>query len=216
MSDQWEFQGSLFVNCSCAFGCPCQFNAPTTHGYCEGVSCAHISTGHFNDTPLDGLGFLILIQWPGEIAEGNGRQQVLIDERANAAQREALKKIAHGEAAAPGSNIFYVYNSTMSEVLETLYLPLEISIDVEGRKAQASCPGLVTSSGSPLINPFTGAESRAGIHLPQGLEYSYAEMGTGSSTSTGDITLELSDSYGQFCYLHWNQDGVIHKNVLAS
>ena len=182
----------------------------------NGSSSIVIDSGHFNGTSLDGLGFLLLVQWPGEIAEGNGRQQVIIDERANPAQREALKKIAHGEAAAPGSNIFYVFNSTMSKVLETLYLPLEISIDVEARKARAQCPGLVTSSGSPLINPFTGAESRAGIHLPQGLEYSYAEMGRGSSSSTGDIALELSDSYGQFCYLHWNQDGVIHKNVLFS
>ncbi len=213
MSDKWEIRVSQFGNCNCAFGCPCQFNAATTYGYCEAVTSHIIREGHFNGTTLDGLGFILLLQWPGEIAEGNGRQQVIIDERADTAQREAIKKIAHGEATQPGANVFYVYNSTMSEVLDTLYAPLDISIDVAARTAQVTCPGIVNSSGAPLINPFSGEASRAGIHLPNGIEYTYAEMGLGNSSSKGDIALELSESYGQFANLHWNQDGVIHHDI---
>tara|TARA_R110000787_G_scaffold65861_3_gene148083 strand:+ start:1154 stop:1531 length:378 start_codon:yes stop_codon:yes gene_type:complete len=92
MTDQWEIQATQFGNCNCAFGCPCQFNAPTSHGFCQAVVSNLIRKGHFNGTPLDGLGFLILLHWPGEIAEGNGRQQVIIDERANTEQRNAKKK----------------------------------------------------------------------------------------------------------------------------
>ena len=33
MNDQWTFQGVEFSICD--YGCPCQFNAPTTHGFCE-------------------------------------------------------------------------------------------------------------------------------------------------------------------------------------
>ena len=216
MSDQWEIQGTQFANCNCAFGCPCQFNAPTTHGFCQAVVSNIIEKGHFNDTSLDGLSFLLVVQWPGEVAEGNGRQQVIIDERADDQQREAIRKIALGEAAQPGSNIFYVYNSTMSEVLDTLYAPLDISIDVTARKAQVKCLDIIDSSGSPIISPFSGEESRAGIHLPGGLEYTYAEMGVGNSSSTGKIAFELTESYGQFSNLHWNQDGVIHQDVVIS
>ncbi len=216
MTDQWEIHATQFANCNCAFGCPCQFNAPSSHGFCQAVVSNFIQKGHFNGTPLAGLGFLILLHWPGEIAEGNGRQQVIIDERANTEQRNAIKKIAHGEATQPGANIFYVYNSTMSDVLDTLYAPLEIDIDVDARKAQITCSGLVKSVGTPLVNPFNGEESRAGIHLPGGLEYTYAEMGVGNSSVTGKIALELSESYGQFSHIHWNQDGVIHKTLAMS
>jgi hypothetical protein len=72
-----------------------------------------------------------------------------------------------------------------------------------------SVPGVVESTGSPIIDPFSGEPSRARINLPNGFEYTVAEMGSGSSKLTGAIELELTDSYGQFNILHMNQDGVI-------
>ena len=51
--------------------------------------------------------------------------------------------------------------------------------------------------------------SRARIHLPEGFEYTYAEVGNGSSKSTAGVKIELADTYAQFNVLHMNQDGVI-------
>ena len=70
MSDQWMIRGSEFTNCNCAIGCPCQFNAPSTSGTCEGIGNAKIEEGHFNDISLDGLSFVVaardaLVQRPG-------------------------------------------------------------------------------------------------------------------------------------------------------
>ena len=209
MAESWEIRGVEYGNCNCDYGCPCQFNSPSTHGSCEAVVSGYIEEGHFNDVRLDGLNWVLLVQWPGEIAEGNGRQQVIIDERANDAQREGLGKILLGEATAPGATHFFVYNSTMSEVLDTLYAPIELEIDVDGRKAQLKVPGMVESTGSPIISPITGDEHRARINLPNGFEYTIAEMGSGSSKTTAGIELNLSNSYGQFNVLHMNQDGVI-------
>lgn len=209
MADQWMLRGAEFSNCNCDFGCPCQFNAPSTNGFCEAIGSALIEEGNFNDISLDGLCFVMLLKWPGEIAAGNGRQQVIIDERANPDQREALRKIAHGESTKPGATHFFVFNSTMSEVLETLYAPIEMSIDVEARRGYAKIEGLVESVGTPIIDPHSGGEHRARIHLPNGFEYTYAEMGSGKSRVTAGIELELNDSYGQFNILHMNQDGVI-------
>jgi hypothetical protein len=209
MIDRWTICGKEFVNCNCAYGCPCQFNSPSTHGFCEAISSVLIEEGHYNDTSLDGLNFCLLLKWPGEIADGNGRSQVIIDERANEKQREAINKIAHGESTAPGATHFYVFNSTMSEVLETLYASIEMSIDIEARKAHTKIEGLVESSGAPLISPFNGEEIRKGIHLSDGFEYTYAEMGNGNSRITAGIQLGLTNTYGQFNILHMNQDGVI-------
>lgn len=209
MADQWMIRGVEYGNCNCAYGCPCQFSAPTTNGNCEAVLTGHIEEGHFGDTKLDGIDWALLLWWPGEIAAGNGRQQAIIDERANDDQREALRKILHGEATAPGATHFFVYNSTMSEVLDTIYAPIELEIDVPARSARVNVPGLVESRGSPIINPNTGNEHRARINLPNGFEYTVAEMGSGTSKVTAGIELDLSNSYGQFNILHMNQDGVI-------
>ena len=209
MTDQWMLRGVEYGNCNCAWGCPCQFNAPSTYGKCEAFVAGHIEEGHFNDTSLDGLNWAMILQWPGEIADGNGKQQIVIDERADEAQRAALVKILHGESTAPGSTHFFVYNSTMSKVLETLYAPIDLSIDVDARRSTVSIAGIAQSEGKPIVDPNTGAESRARIHLPDGFEYTYAEMATATSSISGGIQLELSDSYGQFSILHMNQDGVI-------
>ena len=209
MTDQWMVRGVEYGNCNCAYGCPCQFNSPTTNGNCEAIVTGHIEEGHFGDTKLDGLNWAMLVWWPGEIAEGNGRQQAIIDERADDDQREALRKILHGEATTPGATHFFVYNSTMSEVLDPIYAPIELEIDVAARSASVNVPGLVESRGSPIINANTGDEHRARINLPNGFEYTVAEMGSGTSKVTAGIKLDLSNSYGQFNVLHMNQDGVI-------
>ena len=209
MADQWAIHGREYGNCNCAYGCPCQFNAPSTHGHCEGLVGGIVDDGHYNEVSLNGLTFVTYFQWPGEIAEGNGRQQVVITESASDEQREVLEKILRGESTAPGATIFNVLASTMSEVLETLYRPIDISIDVEARKGSIAVQGLVQSTGIPMKNPFTGEDARARIHLPDGFEYTYAEVGNGTSTVTAEIALDLKDSYGQFAELHMNQDGVI-------
>jgi hypothetical protein len=209
MSDQWMIRGPEFANCNCAWGCPCQFNAPSTHGYCQAVASGHIAEGHFNEVRLDGLNWVMLMAWPGEIAHGNGRQQVIIDERADVQQREALRKILHGESTAPGATHFFVFNSTMSDVLDPLHAPVHLDIDVAGRKARLEVPGLVESHGSPITDPNSGQEFHAGIHLPNGFEYTHAWIGTGRSKANAGLRIELADSYGQFCQLHMNQNGVI-------
>lgn len=209
MEQQWMIRGSEYGNCNCDWGCPCQFGAPTTHGNCEAMVSGHIEEGYFGDVRLDGLNWVLVLWWPGEIAAGNGRQQVIIDERADDTQREALRKILHGEATAPGATHFFVYNSTMSEVLDTLYAPIDLEIDVDARRGRVAVPGLVESTGTPITDPISGAESHSRINLPNGFEYTVAEMGTGTSKTHGAIQLDLSGSYGQFNILHMNQDGVI-------
>lgn len=168
-----------------------------------------ITEGFFNDVRLDGLSFIVLLQWPGEIAQGNGRCQMIIDERATPAQREALGKILRGESTTPGATHFYVFASTMREVLDAIYAPIEFECDVEKRTARVHIPDLFDASGMPIVDPHSGQEFRAGISLPNGFEYTYAEMGSGTTSARAGLAFELKDSYGQFYELHMNQDGVI-------
>jgi hypothetical protein len=79
-----------------------------------------------------GLNWAALYKWPGEIKDGNGKRQIVIDERADEAQRIALETIISGEVGKPLSNVFSVFASTCSEFCETLFLAIDIHADLEG------------------------------------------------------------------------------------
>ncbi len=68
---------------------------------------------------------------------------------------------------------------------------------------------MIESEGSPIIDPHSGAEHRAQIRLPNGFEYTVAEVGTGRTRAQGGIALVLDGSHSHFNPLHMNQDGVI-------
>ena len=209
MKDKWMMRAKEFSNCNCAHGCPCQFNAPSTHGFCEAIGNFHITEGYFNDTKLDGVKFLGIFKWPGQIADGNGKAQMIIDEQTTKDQREAILKIASGQSTVPGTTIFSVFASTLSEVKETIYAPIAMEINVEKRSAHIHVENLVECQGEPLTNPFSGEKDRRGIYNPNGFEYTYAEVGSGKTRVTAGLQLGLTNTYGQFCYIHMNQDGVI-------
>jgi hypothetical protein len=66
---EWEVQAKEFVNCNCAYGCPCQFNALPTHGDCHAIAAYDINKGHHGDVKLDGLKVVGIFSWPGAIHE---------------------------------------------------------------------------------------------------------------------------------------------------
>lgn len=210
MSDTWELHGTEFSNCNCDWGCPCQFNSPSTHGNCKFTSGGQVERGFFNDISLDGLRWAVIADFPGEIAEGNGRQQIIIDEKGSPEQREALRKILFGESTEPGTTHFNIFASMCTEMLEPLFLSIDYSINVTERTAHIKVPGMMDVTGSPIIDEFSGKPFHAGIKRPKGsFEYSYAEIGMGSSKAHGELAMELNDSYGQFNELHFNQNGII-------
>ena len=212
MADQWILKSEAYDNCNCAINCGCQFNLPSTYGYCQSAYVATVVEGHFNDTPLAGLKWAALYRWPGEIAEGNGRRQIIIDEGADAAQRVALETIISGEACAPLSNAYAVFGSLCTEFCETLFLPIEIEAAFEGRTATVHIPGVMQSSAKPMINEFSGEPFHIALARPSGsFEFTYAELGLGTTTVTGEVEMAFEETYAQFLVHHFNQDGLIRE-----
>ena len=208
--DKWMIKSHTFANCNCDANCGCQFNLPSTHGFCQFVEGGHLVAGHYEDIPLAGLNWAFMIIWPGEIAEGNGRQLIVIDERANDDQRDALIKIVSGEVGAPGSNHFSVFASTCSEVLEPITASIELTVNIGARTANFRVPGLINSSGRPIINEFNGEPFHIALSRPTGsFEFTYAEIGAGTSTVSGDLSMKLDGSFAQFCVHHYDQDGLV-------
>lgn len=205
----WEINADSYTNCNCAYGCPCQFNALPTQGHCEAMQCMEIKSGHFGDVKLDGLRTMMVVSWPGPIHEGGGRVFAIVEERADEAQRSALLTIMTGQETDPGATLWNVFAATMDEILEPVFMPIEFAVDIPGRRSSVRVNGLVESTGTPILNPVTGEEHQAQIHLKHGFEYLVAEMGSGSTTTKGPIELALNESYGQFNEIHLNNHGVI-------
>lgn len=79
--------------CNFDWGCPYNFNARPTNGFCDGVYASKITTGSGGPVRLDGLKFIWAGLWPGAIHEGKGAAKILIEERATKEQRKALDDI---------------------------------------------------------------------------------------------------------------------------
>ena len=205
----WTLKGIDYGNCNCAYGCPCQFNALPTYGNCQYVIFSRIDEGHYGDTNLDRLRFVLVADFPGAIHQGNGTQQLIIDERADDAQREALRRIVYNEDTDERRTSFSIFNAMCSTVLDPIFAPIEFEVDMEARTARGRVPGLIVTDAGLIRNPVTGAEHRAQIVLPNGFGFTVAEMGSGSSKTTGEIPLEFADSYAQFSEMHVTESGIV-------
>jgi hypothetical protein len=205
----WTIKGREFVHCNCAYGCPCQFNALPTHGDCHAVAAIDIDEGHHGETRLDGLRIAVILAWPGPIHEGRGQAVPIVDERADARQREALLRIMSGEDTVPGATFFQVFATTYETVHEPVFAQIDFELDVDARTARLVVPGLIEARGEPIVNPVSGEPHRARINLPDGFEYDTAEIGRGWTETQGALRLSIADSHAQFAPLHITESGVV-------
>ena len=206
----WYVEGIEFGSCNCIYACPCQFEALPTYGNCRGFEVLRIDRGHFGDVSLGGLNIALLYAWPGPIFEGKGEMQVIVDERADPRQRQALTRIVHGEETDEGATHWWVYRSMSDTLHETLIRPIKFDVDLDRRKAHVAIPGVLESVGRPILSPATGQEHRVRINIPNGIEFEDAEIGSATTTATTAIRLDLADTYGQFNRLRHSGKGVVH------
>jgi hypothetical protein len=205
----WEIKGRELVNCTCEYGCNCQFNALPDKGHCHAVAGIQIDEGHHGDTRLDGLRIAAIFKWPGPIHEGNGEALAFVDERADEAQRGALLKIMTGQDTDPLATMFAVYASTVAKMNPPVFTAIDLELDIDGRKGRIFVKDYIETRGEPIRNKKTGEEARAQIVLPAGFEYTVAEVGSASSRTSGPLRVETTNTYGQFARLHLNNHGVV-------
>lgn len=211
----WEMKGRELINCTCEYGCNCQFNALPDKGHCHAVAGIFIEEGHHGDVRLDGQRIAAIFKWPGAIHEGNGEAVAFIEERASPEQREALLKIMSGQDTEPFATMFAVFASTLSKFHDPVFTDIDLSVDVEGRTGRLSVSGYIEMSGRPIRNLITGADTRAQIVLPDGFEYEVAEVGSASSRTEGPVEVHIEDKYAQFAHLHLDNQGVVRSRKAA-
>ena len=205
----WEIKGRELANCTCEYGCNCQFDALPDKGHCHAVAGILIEEGHHGDTRLDGLRVAGIFKWPGPIHEGNGEAIAFVDIRADDAQRDALLRIMSGQDTDPFATMFAVFASTLAKFHDPVFTHIDFEVDVDARRGRLHIADYVEMVGEPIRNKITGKETRAQIVLPEGFEYTVAEIGSARSRSTGPVQVAMTDTYGQFAELHLNSHGVV-------
>lgn len=204
---EWHIMGQEIASCNCAWGCPCQFNALPTTGFCEALALIDIDRGHFGDTKLDGVKYAHIFHWDGPVHEGNGWRRVIHDEGSTPEQRAAIEALSSGTQ---GHAFFEIFAAMAPNVLESLVKPIELTYDHEKRQARVQIPEIAESHIEPIRNPITGEEHRARIDLPNGFEYRVAEVGDSVHwrTTAGDhLEMEHEHTYAQFVRFDWDSDG---------
>lgn len=94
----WKITGELEEACNCDKACPCWFGSKPTHKNCGGGWVLFIEKGNYGDLSVDGFAVGRVQQSPDGQAmmESFGNwtfDYIYIDEKANEAQRVALKEI---------------------------------------------------------------------------------------------------------------------------
>ena len=190
----WRLEGEWMKNCKCAFGCPCDFNAPPTHGDCKGLLGMRITKGHFGGTNLDGLAFFVTVDFPGALHEGNGAMQPIIDERATAEQRTALFNIMSGKHSAEGT-LFHIFSLIVTTAHAPVFAPIEFAFDKNGRTARLVAKGILETDVEPIKNPITGAPHRVQVVMPEGFEHILGEIASANIHSTGAIKFDTKGTH---------------------
>lgn len=209
----WVLKGTEYGVCNCDYGCPCQFNGrpSSPNGDCRAAQFTQVDEGRYGNLKLDGLRFAWLAGWPGPVHEGGGEFQLIIDERADDAQRDAIRHIVYNEDSDETLSHYAVFLSVCTTVYEPIVAPIELEFDVEARTAHAEVPGVVVADAEPVRNPVTGAPHRAQIVLPEGFAATKMETASGSAQATGAIPLDFAHRFASFSELHMTDQGIVRE-----
>jgi hypothetical protein len=194
----WSLKGQVVVACNCDYGCPCNFNARPTHGKCEGGWTWHVEDGNYEGVSLDGLNFSVYANWPGAIHEGNGEALILVDERADDAQRDAIATLVGGQVGGPWGVLGWTW--------PTIHGPkaVKYELELDGMDTRLRAGDAVDLQLTTVKNPVTGAETRAGVRLPTGIIFKEGDLGASERFTVRDgVSYDHSGQYtaiGAFDY----------------
>jgi len=207
----WVLKGTEFGNCNCDYGCPCQFNGrpSSPDGDCRYALFTKIDEGNYGELSLDGLRFIWLGGWPGAVHEGNGVIQLIIDERANEEQREAIHHIVYNLDTEELLTHYSIFCAMCTTIHEPIIAPIELEFDMEERTAHGEVSGIVVCDTEPVRNPVTGKPHRAQIVLPEGFGCTMLETASGTVKATGTVPLDFADSFASFSKLHMTDRGIV-------
>jgi hypothetical protein len=204
MAEQWRLVGDFVDFCKCAVPCPCTFGQPPTEGDCDGIIAYRIREGSYGDVDLSGLNLVGVLRFEGNIWDEDTRMDMgmIVDERADDAQREAIQTLFGGQAGG-WPQVFA--EGFLGNLLGLEFAPIELEIDDDLESWRVNVPGKATGSTELLTGPTTTAGDRLAVMNPPG-----SEVGPGQGAATyGVATTDRADAFG----LSWERSGRSSKHI---
>lgn len=186
----WHLCGEWFDVCSCKLPCPCSFAQAPTHGDCLFTLVWQIHDGHHGDTDLGGLGVVALGEFTGNmwINDPNAMMTLMfyIDDKASAAQRDALQQIFTGkEGGWPAE-----FGSLIRELRGIEYAPITFAAAKDLAYWRAEIPGKVDVRVDALTGPTSDPDRRVTTVNAPG-----AEVGPGQVATWGVVTRDYARGF---------------------
>ena len=187
---RWWAKGTLFENCNCASVCPAHisFRQPCHHARCVGYWAFHIEQGRWGEQALDGLTAVVGYDAPQLMMEGDWMRELLLDERANPVQREALEQIFDGKAGGGWAIVAGFFRAGTAP----RYAPM--TVRQEGRRIELTIEGIGESS----LEWLKGVEPARPVvieNLPNKIHGPQHRLAHGSSRFAGAVVrFELNRS----------------------
>lgn len=198
----WFMRGEMVASCNCDWGCPCNFQAAPTYGFCDGFYTIVVEEGRYGDVVLDGSVFVWGGHAPSSIHEGEGTSVLVFDRSMTPDQRAAVERLWRGGGTGSPFDEF-------ASVTEIWYDPMEASIDVhlDGIHSSVTVTGAVTYALEldRIRNPVTGEEEITFLDHPTGFTSTYAELGMSRTAvfESAVASFDTSGKYAEHAKIHY-------------
>ena len=203
MPEKWKLEGTLFDACNCTTLCPCVYGQAPNNPDCRPTAVWHINQGTYGQTRLNGLHFAGVIWSNGNPLKGIDKMAVIVDEAANAAQREALLNILGGKAG----GFFAMLGSLVKENLGLTFARFTYSNDEKTWSVKAGAALDIEASfvKAPPGMPFDSKPLHAQTYDPLFMPTMEKVVGTTQKykANVGGLSYDITGKYssaGRFVY----------------
>ncbi len=141
----YQVEGRLLEVCTCNVLCPCWLGEDPDGGTCDGLLVWAVDKGTVNGTDVSGHVLGILAHIPGNILKGHWKVRVYVDDKASAAQKEALLGVWTGQLGGPVADLAKL----VGEVLSVEQTP--ITFAVKGADATLQMGPSIEANVAPVL-----------------------------------------------------------------
>ena len=170
----WYLKGELLGACNCDWGCPCNFEAAPTYGYCDGFYVVVAHEGTFGEVDLTGVRFMTGGHAPGPVHEGDGTSFLVMDETTTEEQRRAIERLWRGGGV---GSPFDEFASVTTVWFEPMIAKFEVNLDGIRSGARVRGAAILELALDHVTNPVTGKDEITYLDHPTGFSSKYSELG---------------------------------------
>ena len=179
----WHIKGEYYENCSCTNTCPCTWSSmsvPATNDYCRANLAFQVSEGEVNGVDMSGVTFVIIVDSPALMSEGDWKVGVVVNESCSDDQMNALGAVMSGDIGGPAAMLKDMIGEMLGMERQ------QITINEEGNDFHITIGENFEYNASIVTNPMTEQPVKiVGMMHPAGEELSVANVHKANNSVMG-------------------------------